>query len=407
MNYRETVEWLYQQLPMFQRIGPAAFKKDLTKTRQLMEFLHHPERKFKSVHVAGTNGKGSVAHSLAAIFQHCGYKTGLYTSPHLVDFRERIKVNGAMISEVAVVEFVNANKKALQDIGLSFFEMTVGMAFHHFAREQVDVAIVEVGMGGRLDSTNVLSPELGVITNISMDHAQFLGDTIPKIAGEKAGIIKADVPVVIGERQEETTPVFEEKARSTGAPLYYAEELIPEKEAAEYLYHTTYQKRNVRTILAAAHLLEEKFPELKPSLYKEALANVPKITGLRGRWEILGQKPKIIADTGHNEAGVTLNVEQLKKENYQNLHIIWGMVGDKDSAPILKLLPQEAHYYWCRADVPRGKSETELKAEAERLNLGGETYASVQAAYRAAMTNAGAKDLVFVGGSTFVVAEVL
>lgn len=406
MNYSQTVSWLYEQLPMFQRVGAPAFKKDLTKTRQLMQYLRHPEHRFKSIHIAGTNGKGSVAHGLAAVFQEAGYKTGLYTSPHLKDFRERMRINGRMIPEQEVVDFVAMHRDKLTDIGLSFFEMTVGMAFDYFAREQVEMAIVETGMGGRFDSTNVVTPQLSIITNISMDHAQFLGDTLPLIAGEKAGIIKPGVPVLIGEYQEETAPVFAAKARECQASMHYAYEIVEEEPPEEERQAIAYRKINRRTVRAALHLLPKQYELTLPNL-EQTLARAHQLTGLRGRWETLSHNPRIIADTGHNIAAVALLTAQLKRETYRHLHVIWGTVNDKDITSILKFLPPEATYYWCKPDVPRGKNATELKAAAKPLGLNGAVYSSVKEALQKAMAAAAAEDFIFVGGSTFVVAEVL
>lgn len=406
MTYQECLDWLFTQLPMYQRVGGAAYKADLSNTHKLMDLLDHPENKFKSVHVAGTNGKGSTSHMLAAIFQKAGYKTGLYTSPHLKDFRERIRINGEVIPEKDVVSFVENYKSKFESIGLSFFEMTVGMAFQYFADEKVDIAIVEVGMGGRLDSTNVVTPELSIITNISLDHTQFLGNTLAKIAVEKGGIIKPNTPVVIGERHPETDPVFEELAVAKNASLAFAEDLIPIRELDELDLKGIYQKKNIRTVLAAVQQLEAEGHQLETSL-KEALQNASKITGLRGRWETLSVRPRIICDTGHNEAGVKLIVEQLAKETFDKLHIVWGMVGDKDITSVLKILPKDATYYWCKPSIPRGKDALELQTEASAIGLNGEVYDSVNTALEACKKAASANDLIFVGGSTFVVADVI
>ncbi|MDR9441960.1 MAG: folylpolyglutamate synthase/dihydrofolate synthase family protein [Schleiferiaceae bacterium] len=406
-TYEATLAWLYQQLPMFQRQGAAAFKKDLTRTWQLMELLQEPQKGFASIHIAGTNGKGSVAHSLAAVLQEAGYQTGLYTSPHLQDFRERIRINGQMISREAVVQFVQKHQKALQDIGCSFFEMTVALAFQHFARQPVDIAVVETGMGGRLDSTNVLRPELSIITNIGLDHTQFLGDTLPAIAGEKAGIIKAHTPVLIGRRQVETVPVFEAKAREEAAPLSYAEALIPpEKARAVWPHATAYQLENTRTTLAALQLLQPRYPTPGVPL-ADTLARLRELTGLRGRWETLAQQPLTIADTGHNEAGLRLSMEQLQRQSYRQLHIVWGMVSDKNHPPLLALLPTQAHFYWCCPDVPRGLPAPALAQLAQSLDRHGSPHASVMEAVQTAQQAAHPRDLIFIGGSTFVVAEAL
>lgn len=406
MTYGECLDWLFDQLPMYQRVGGAAYKADLENTHRLMDILGHPEKKFKSVHVAGTNGKGSVSHMLAATFQKAGYKTGLYTSPHLKDFRERIRINGEMIPEENVIQFVEQHKDHFTAIGLSFFEMTVGMAFQYFAEEKVDIAILEVGMGGRLDSTNVVIPELSVITNISLDHTQYLGNTRALIAAEKGGIIKDTVPVVIGERDEESAPVFIQIAGERNAPITFAEDVIPWRAVDALDLKGIYQEKNIRTVLAAADQLEKKGYRLKPVL-ETALQNTKKLTGLRGRWEQIGSKPTIICDTAHNAAGVSLVLDQLKKESYRQLHIVWGMVGDKDITTILRMLPKSAIYYFCKPDIPRGKDAEELGREAVRFGLSGKSYPSVQKALEAARANTLSDDFIFVGGSTFVVAEVV
>lgn len=406
MNYKECLDWLFTQLPMYQRVGGQAYKADLSNTIQLMNILDNPEKKFKSVHVAGTNGKGSTSHMLAAIFQKAGYKTGLYTSPHLKDFRERIRINGEMIPEQEVIDFVQNHKQRFENIGLSFFEMTVGLAFEYFANQKVDIAIVEVGMGGRLDSTNVVIPELSIITNISLDHTQFLGNTIPAIAKEKGGIIKPNVPVVIGEHNEEYDSVFRDMAEAANSEIHFAEDLIPTREIDDLDLKGIYQRKNVRTVLAAVEILEKKGYTLSENL-SSALNTASKLTGLRGRWETLSKNPKIVCDTGHNEAGVKLIVEQLKNETFQNLHMVWGMVGDKDSSSVLELLPKDATYYWCKPEIPRGKEAELLQQEGHSKGLNGDIYTSVNKALQAAKKAASADDLIFVGGSTFVVADAL
>ena len=403
MNYQETLDWLFAQLPMYQRVGQVAYKADMKNTEQLMELLDHPETRFKSIHIAGTNGKGSVSHMLAAIFQKAGYKTGLYTSPHLVDFRERIRINGQMIPKQTVVDFVERHQSDFTSLGLSFFEMTVGMAFNYIAQEKVDIAIVEVGMGGRLDSTNVITPELSIITNISLDHTQFLGNTLNLIAREKAGIIKPNIPVVIGEAHEETQPVFEEIAREQNAPIHYAD--MPDPQWVSDL-NGPYQPKNLATVQKSVSVLEQMGHPLSTHALS-ALREVKPLTGLRGRWETLQENPRAIADTGHNEAGVKMVMEQLGNETFNRLHIVWGMVGDKDSSSILKLLPRKATYYFCKPDLPRGKDAALLQQESSELGLQGEVYSSVQDAYTAALQAAQHNDLIFVGGSTFVVAEAL
>ncbi len=414
MDYQETLDWLFAQLPMFQRVGAMAFKKDLGNTEKLMELLGHPERGFKSIHIAGTNGKGSVASMLAAVFQTAGYKTGLYTSPHLKDFRERIRINGDMIPEKNVISFVKKSKEDFIKIGLSFFEMTVGMAFDYFDKENVDIAIVETGMGGRLDSTNVLQPELSIITNISLDHTQFLGGTVEEIAIEKAGIIKEKTPILIGERRMETQPVFEQISKEKNAPIFYADEF--KMEGLRTDLEGLYQRENLRTAVAAISLLDPvsllnaKLTtdnwQLRTHL-KEGLLNVKKLTGLRGRWEILGQNPLIIADTAHNIAGVEEVLTQIKKLSFRQLHIVWGMVSDKNISAILRMLPKSAFYYFCKPDLPRGKEAEELKREAVQFGLSGKSYSSVNKAFEEVKSHTLSDDLIFVGGSTFVVAEVL
>lgn len=405
ITYQQTVEWMFQQLPMYQRVGKQAFKKDLSNTLKLAEYLGNPQRKFKSIHVAGTNGKGSVSHMLASVFQTAGYKTGLYTSPHLKDFRERIRINGKMISEQDVIDFISESKDFLRENQLSFFEMTVGMAFEHFACEQVDIAIIEVGLGGRLDSTNILLPELSVITNIGRDHVAFLGSDLSGIAREKAGIIKPGVPVVIGETLTETKPVFQEVAITNHSEIIFAEE----KQFQDYKSDLkgVYQKKNIKTLLAAVDILRQSGWEIPEDALKEALLHVKFNTGLRGRWDILGETPKVICDTAHNTDGLKLVMEQLKREKYQNLHVVLGVVNDKDLVEILPLFPKTATYYFAKPDVPRGLEVEILYLEAQKFQLAGRKFSSVQKAYRSALENAGDKDLIFIGGSNFTVAEVI
>ena len=407
MTYSQVTEWLFGQLPMYQRVGQSAYKADLSNTIKLMELLALPQKKFKSIHIAGTNGKGSTSHMLAAIFQKAGYKTGLYTSPHLKDFRERIRINGQMIPETKVVEFVEKHKNDFTQLQLSFFEMTVGMAFDYFAQQEVDIAIIEVGMGGRLDSTNVVTPELSIITNISLDHTQFLGTNIAQIAREKGGIIKNGVPVLIGERQEETTAVFTEIAQQKNSPLHYSADLLPPKWMNfQTDLRGSYQEKNLKTVLAAVHLLEDRGYNIKEAT-PSALTEVTQITGLQGRWQQIGHNPTIIADTGHNVSGVSEIVDQLKKISYRQLHVVWGMVGDKDITGVLRLLPKGAIYYFCTPNIPRGKNAEELKREALQFGLSGKSYTSVNEALQAARNQTLSDDLIFVGGSTFVVAEVV
>lgn len=428
MNYTETLDWMYNKLPMYQRIGGAAYKADLNNTRALMDLLGDPHEKFKSVHVAGTNGKGSTSHLLASIFQEAGYKTGLYTSPHLRDFRERIRINGEMIPEEHVVAFIDENKDWLERMGLSFFEMTVGMAFDYFVQKGVDIAIVEVGMGGRLDSTNLITPELSVITNIGLDHIQFLGDTLEKIAYEKAGIIKPNIPVVIGETQIETQQVFLDKAKEGLSPIYFADQEfdcdkvhIESNKVQEYdvwkgnsLYLEAceipllgnYQKKNLTTVMCAIDQLRTKYP-ISDKALRDGVANVIRNTHLMGRWQVLQEDPLTIADTGHNVDGIKEVVRQLCEMSYHKLHFVMGMVNDKDIDHVLQLLPRNAEYYFCKADIPRGLDAKILAQKAFDFGLRGKVYDSVRDAYRSAQNAALFDDVVFVGGSNFVVAEVV
>ncbi len=396
---------MFQQLPMFQRIGKQAFKKDLSNTLKLADHLGHPENKFKSIHVGGTNGKGSTSHMLASIFQAAGYKTGLYTSPHLKDFRERIRINGRVIPEKDVIAFIEENKTFLAYNRLSFFEMSVGMAFDYFAKEEVDIAIIEVGMGGRLDSTNILTPELSVITNIGLDHTQFLGETLREIAYEKAGIIKPGIPVVIGEKQEETTPVFIEKAKEVNSEIIFASD----RKVPEYRTDLKgdYQKKNLRTVISAIEILREKDWKLGEEALINGLINVKLHTGLQGRWEVLQEKPKVICDTAHNTEGLNLVLKQLKKEKYQHLHMVMGVVNDKDLSKVLPLFPKDCSYYFAKPDVPRGLDASVLKEKAGEYGLEGRVYKSVKEAFLAAEEEALDEDLIFVGGSNFTVAEIV
>ncbi len=370
-----------------------------------MEILDQPQHSFKSVHVAGTNGKGSSAHMLAAIFQQAGYKTGLYTSPHLVDFRERIRINGEMISEAAVTEFVENYKDQFESIGLSFFEMTVGLAFDYFRKEEVDIAIIEVGMGGRLDSTNVIKPELSLITHIGFDHQAFLGDTLAKIAGEKAGIIKEGVPVVIGERQAECDPVFKKKAESVKAPIHFAiDEVASSRLYMELDLYGSYQENNLRGVLCAVDHLEKGGWKLQAAI-EPALARVTEITGLRGRWEILDRKPLTVCDTGHNPSGVRALMDQIKRNSFRQLHIVWGMAADKNVKDVLALLPPSAFYYFTQADIPRAMDAELLKREALKFGLAGKAYPNVATAVKTAQSLTLNDDFIFIGGSTFVVGD--
>jgi dihydrofolate synthase/folylpolyglutamate synthase len=405
-NYQQTIDWLFAQLPMFQRVGGVAYKKDLSNTILLANHLGNPQNSFKSIHVAGTNGKGSVSHMLASVLQEAGYKVGLYTSPHLRDFRERVKINGNMISEDYVVEFVEKHKAFFESHSLSFFEMTVGLAFDYFSNQKVDIAVIEVGMGGRLDSTNIISPQLSVITNIGMDHTAFLGNTLPEIAAEKGGIIKPEVPVVIGETQTETTPVFKKLAKEKMAEIFFAEDF--EFEAFETDLKGNYQKKNLQTALAAVKLLRDReFYQINDSNLKSGLLNVVSNTGLLGRWQLLQENPKVICDTAHNKEGLTYVIGQLSQEKFNKLHIVLGFVADKDVGSILELFPKGAIYYFCKPDIPRALNTEELLAKAKHAGLVGEPFQSVQEAYEASIKSAEKEDLIFIGGSTFVVAEII
>lgn len=428
MNYSETLEWMFNKLPMYQRIGAAAYKADLNNTIQLLDLLDNPHNSFKSVHVAGTNGKGSVSHTLASVFQEAGYKTGLYTSPHLRDFRERIRINGEMIPEENVVQFIDTYKDKFEAMELSFFEMTVGMAFDYFRNEKVDIAIVEVGMGGRLDSTNLITPELSIITNIDFDHTKFLGDTRAKIAYEKAGIIKSGIPVVIGETHPETEQVFMDKAKECGSPIYFADQIFDcdkiyfesfteqkfdvwknselYMEAIEIPLMGNYQQKNLTTVMCAIDLLRNKF-NLSDDDIRDGIGKVIRNTHLMGRWQILCKDPLTIADTGHNVAGITEVVRQLAEMHYGKLHFVLGMVNDKDIDSVLQLLPRGAEYYFCKADIPRGLDANILAEKAFDMGLRGQVFESVSHAYRSAVNNARFGDVVFIGGSNFTVAEVV
>jgi len=396
---------MFQQLPMYQKQGKSAFKKDLINILKLAKHLNNPEQEFKTIHVGGTNGKGSTSHMLASIFQEAGYKVGLYTSPHLKDFRERIKVNGVMIRKNCVINFIKRNKTFLAANQLSFFEMTVGLAFEHFAKQHVDIAIIEVGLGGRLDSTNIIQPELSIITNISKDHTQMLGDTLAKIAFEKAGIIKANTPVIIGEFTPETKALFQEKARKTTSTIYYVNQQQENTFTTDLLGN--YQQKNINTTIQAIALLKDKFSKITNTSIQKGLQNVVKNTGLKGRWQILNKEPLTICDTAHNEAGLQLVIEQLKKQQYNNLHLVLGFVNDKDVENIISLFPQNAIYYLCEPDVPRAMKLNTLEKIATKLKLNYFSEASVTAALKLARKKATKNDVIFIGGSTFVVAEVV
>ncbi|QJD97415.1 bifunctional folylpolyglutamate synthase/dihydrofolate synthase [Mucilaginibacter robiniae] len=458
MNYPETLDYLYNQLPMFTRVGASAFKKDLTNTLALCKLLGNPQHQFKSVHIGGTNGKGSTSHMLAAILQIAGYKTGLYTSPHLKDFRERICINGKMISEQEVVAFVAQHQVNFENIQPSFFEMTVALAFDAFARHKVDIAIIEVGLGGRLDSTNVITPLLSVITNIGWDHMNLLGNTLPEIAGEKAGIIKPQIPIIVGEYQPEVAGVFTKTAQEQQSPLTFAseqwqvevissqlsedKEMEIEEEKQQSLLQSyssskllnikvhgnhapatqnpqpeaqqlqldltgTYQLKNVKTVLSVVDELRQQGFSITNEHVCVALEQVKTLTGLNGRWQILSQKPLTICDTGHNPDGIQEVLKNIQAVPYQHLHWVLGMVNDKDASKVLSMLPQQATYYFCKPDIPRGLEAETLQHQASQFNLQGSSYPSVKSALQAAQQQAGSADLVFAGGSTFVVAEIV
>lgn len=390
---------------MFQRDGKIAYKKDLDNTLALCKHLDYPQKKFKSVHIAGTNGKGSCAHMLASIFQEAGYKCGLYTSPHLKDFRERIKINGQMISEQSVMDFVEAHKANFEEIKPSFFEWTVALAFDEFAKQKVDIAIVETGMGGRLDSTNVLLPELSVITNIALDHTQYLGKDLQTIASEKAGIIKKDVPLIIGEKGK-LELFFRDKAMEKGSGIYFAEEFHLPKNLTSGLMGI-YQKKNLKTVYASWIILKDLGWDLEKTHLFEGCKKVVENTGLRGRWEVLQNKPLIVADTAHNEAGIKQVMKQISKTNFKKLHIVFGLVSDKDSTAILKLMPKDAKYYFCAANIARALPVDVLMELANEYKLQGNTYTSVKEAFKASQKDAERSDMIYIGGSTFVVAEIL
>lgn len=403
MTYQETLDWMFVQLPMYQREGKTAFKPKLANTLALDAHLGHPHTRFKTIHVAGTNGKGSTSHMMASVLQQAGYKVGLYTSPHLKDFRERIKVNGAMISEASVVNFIDEHMTFFKEHHCSFFEMTVGMAFDHFARSRVDFAVIEVGLGGRLDSTNIITPEVAVITNIGFDHMDFLGDTLDKIAAEKAGIIKPGVPVVISEYQEESWPVFQDKAAEEDAPLQLAPEL--DMSFVSDL-KGKYQFKNIRAAVAAIRSLN--LPQISDEVIREGLKNTIANTGLLGRWQQLQTQPRVICDTAHNREGLSLVLEQLKEESFAALHIVLGVVKDKDLRIVLPLFPTEGvTYYFAKPEIPRGLEAAELKEKAMAFGMIGEAYDSVSEALGNACKQAATNDLIFVGGSTFTVAEIL
>ena len=402
MTYKKTIDWMFSQLPMYQRQGKAAFKKDLTNIIDFCNTLENPQYKFKSIHVGGTNGKGSTSHILSSVLQEAGYTVGLYTSPHLKNFTERIRINGEEVSQPFVVDFISKHKNFLESKQLSFFEMTVGMAFEYFAIQHVDIAIIEVGLGGRLDSTNIINPEVSVITNIGYDHTQFLGDTLKEIAFEKAGIIKNNTPVVIGEDQDEVMDVFLKKASEMNADIHFSSD-----KKHEYTTDLlgSYQRKNIKTALQTLEVLKG-FTILKTHI-REGLLNVVKNTNFKGRWQILKEIPKVICDTAHNKEGLQIVLDQLANQSFKNLHIVLGVVNDKKLEELLPLFPKHANYYFCTPKIPRGLDRHTLELKANLFGLLGSTYESVNEAYLHAVSNADKEDLVFVGGSTFVVAEVV
>ncbi|MFB9077493.1 bifunctional folylpolyglutamate synthase/dihydrofolate synthase [Flavobacterium procerum] len=404
MNYQETTNWMFNQLPMYQLQGASAYKEDLTNIRILAAHLGNPQSELKCIHVAGTNGKGSTSHMLSSVLQESGYKVGLYTSPHLKDFRERIKIDGKEISEAFVIEFIAKHKSFFETNDMSFFEMSVGLAFDYFAVEKVDIAIIEVGLGGRLDATNIITPLVSVITNIGLDHTQFLGNTLEAIAGEKAGIIKPNVPVVIGEYTDETKPVFLAKAEENKSPIFFASDLIDQIYLSDLI--GDYQFHNKKTVQQTISILNNETDfKISNEQLQDGLLHVVRNTGLQGRWQQLGENPKIICDTAHNKHGLTVVMNQLKNETFENLHIVLGVVNDKDLDSILPLFPKEAQYYFCRPDSSRGLSTEILQNEAQKHNLMGEKFDSVASAFAEAKKNASENDFIYVGGSTFVVAE--
>ena len=403
MNYQETIDYLYSATPVFEKIGAGAYKEGLSNSLALDEHFHHPHQHFKTIHIAGTNGKGSCSHTLAAILQAAGYKVGLYTSPHLVDFRERIKVNGLCVSEKWVIDFVKEERSFFEPLHPSFFELTTAMAFKYFAEQQVDFAVVEVGLGGRLDCTNIITPVLSVITNISFDHTQFLGHTLEAIAAEKAGIIKKGVPVVIGETTEETRQVFEEKAREMNAPLYFAEAFdMKPYDDHPFELKGSYQQKNKRTIVCAAKLLG-----MNDESILAGLTSVCENTGLLGRWQQLGTRPLVVCDTGHNVGGWQYLSQQIIEQPCKTLRIVFGMVDDKDVGSVMQMLPRNAVYYWVQASTHRAIPQQVIKNLGKEHGLYGESFPDVWSAYQQALSDANTDDFIFVGGSSYVVADLL
>lgn len=428
MTYQQTLDYLFARLPMFQRVGAAAYKANLDNTNKIIELLGKPHQKLKCVHVAGTNGKGSSSHMIASVLQQAGYKTGLYTSPHLIDFRERIKINGKMIPKNYIVDFVEKYKEAFEKIEPSFFEWTVGLAFDYFANEEVDVVVIEVGLGGKLDSTNVITPKVSLITNISYDHMNLLGDTLEKIASEKAGIIKARIPVVVSQYQSESGPLFNAVAKELKTTVQFADKnykVVDHTLKDGYLNTKilnkvkntiinldldltgTYQLKNVLGVLNTLDIIEKSGFIIEETDIKKGLKQVVKNTGLEGRWQTISQKPLIIADTGHNEDGIKNVIANLKTIEYSHLHFVFGTVNDKDVSKILELLPKEATYYFTKANIPRALDENELFEKAQKVKLKGKTFSTVKDAIEAAKKAVKKNDLILIGGSTFVVGDAL
>lgn len=423
MNYEQTLDYLYSRLPVFHQIGSSAYKPGLENTIRILTALHQPQNSFRSIHVAGTNGKGSVSHFLSSILQSAGFKTGLYTSPHLVDFGERIRVNGETIDKQFVVDFVENHKSLIEKVQPSFFEITMAMAFDYFAKSEVDVAVIEVGLGGRLDSTNIIQPELSIITNISFDHEEFLGHTLPEIAAEKAGIIKPHTPVVIGEALSETKPVFIQKALEMNAPIFFSEDSrqvfferyeenrmwVKTSDGKSYLVGLTgnYQLKNIATVLTAVDQLRKTNFEITESNLKEGLEKVIEKTGLQGRWQIISSSPEIIADTGHNPGGIAFVSQQLKTQQFRTLRMVFGMVNDKDIDTVLTLLPKNGVYYFTQAKIKRAFPSEDLLQKGQLAGLNGKAFSTIEEAIKVALNEADKEDLIFIGGSNYVVGEAL
>ncbi|GAQ49109.1 Bifunctional protein : Folylpolyglutamate synthase and Dihydrofolate synthase [Flavobacterium psychrophilum] len=404
MNYQQTLDWLFAQLPMYQQQGASAYRKDLVNTILLANHLGNPELKVKTIHVAGTNGKGSSSSMIASVLQEAGYKVGLYTSPHLKDFRERIKINGLAISEDFVIDFVAKNKPFFEENNLSFFEMTVGLSSDYFAKQEIDVAVIEVGMGGRLDSTNIIKPLVSVITNIGLDHTLFLGNTLEAIANEKAGIIKPNTPVIVGEYNDKTKGVFLAKAKDCKADIYFASDLITKEYPSDLL--GDYQQQNKKTAIQTIRVLKPHFSVSEENL-KDGLLNVVKNTGLLGRWQQIHSNPKVICDTAHNSHGLKIVLNQIQKEEFDNLFFVLGFVNDKDLDDVLPLFPKKAKYFFSKPNIFRGLDAKILQEKATNFGLTGNIYNSITEAYKEALKLSSQNDFIYIGGSTFVVAEIL